>query len=271
MCCRHLAPLSGIIHIIRAYHSLHHTSVQPLAYTQEANGTASSGFVSSSLLPRSAISSQVPAGPTRNVTGEAMPLAEAVTQLSFLELLQRCGLLIAPPQPPQLPVPFDFWTPLCRRLHPVMPLRMRPSRGLISLSPRYLLTWQCRRLSTVSARHLWTLPCRRSHTVLFLSTFLRRWVLALLPRFLLMCLFRLLYAVLCYTMFQHNYRSRSSLLDVCSRTIRPPKLCSSVPSSVQDDIGSVSPSLTCILTRSNLDCDDLVRTLAPRALLQPPP
>ena len=43
------------------------------------------------------------------------------------------------------------------------------------------------------------------------------------------------------------------------------------PSSVQDDIGSDSPSLTCTLTKSSLDCDDLVRTLAPRALLQPPP
>ena len=43
------------------------------------------------------------------------------------------------------------------------------------------------------------------------------------------------------------------------------------PSSVQDDIGSDSSSLTCTLTRSSLDCDDLVRTLAPRALLQPPP
>ena len=43
------------------------------------------------------------------------------------------------------------------------------------------------------------------------------------------------------------------------------------PSSVQDDIGSGSPSLTCTLTRSSLDCDDLVRNLAPRALLQPPP
>ena len=51
------------------------TSVQPLAYTQEANGAASSGFVSSPLLPRSAISSQVPACPTRNVTGDVMPPA----------------------------------------------------------------------------------------------------------------------------------------------------------------------------------------------------
>ena len=47
-----------------------------------------------------------------------------------------------------------------------MSLRMLPRRRLISLSPRYLLTRQCRRLSTVSVPHPWTLPCRRSHTVL---------------------------------------------------------------------------------------------------------
>ena len=47
---------------------------------------------------------------TRNVTGEVMPtsLTEAVTQLSFLEFLQRCNLLIAPPQPHQLPVPISL-------------------------------------------------------------------------------------------------------------------------------------------------------------------
>ena len=61
--------------------------------------------------------------------------------------------------------------------------------------------------------------CRRSHTVLFLGTFLRRWVLAQLPRFLLTCLFRLLHAVLCYTIHPHNYRSRNSFLDVFSRTV----------------------------------------------------
>ena len=37
-----------------------------------------------------------------------MPLTEAVTQLSFLEFLQRFNLLIAPPQPPQLPVPISL-------------------------------------------------------------------------------------------------------------------------------------------------------------------
>ena len=33
-----------------------------------------------------------------------MPLAEAISQLSFLEFLQRFGVSIAPPQPPQSPV-----------------------------------------------------------------------------------------------------------------------------------------------------------------------
>ena len=82
------------------------TSVQPLVSTQETNGTTSSGSAFGPQLPHGLISSHVPAGPTRNVTDEVMPtsLAEAVTQLSFLEFLQRCNLLIAPPQPPQLPV-----------------------------------------------------------------------------------------------------------------------------------------------------------------------
>ena len=84
------------------------TPVQPLASIQEVNGAASSGFVSSSLLSCSAISSQVTAGPTRNVTGDIMPLAEAITQLSFFEFLQRCGVSIAPPQPSQLPVPISL-------------------------------------------------------------------------------------------------------------------------------------------------------------------
>ena len=83
-------------------------SVQSLAYTQEANGVPSSSFVSSPPLPCSTISSQVTAGPTRNVTGDVMPLAEAITQLSFLEFLQCCGVLIAPPQPSQLPVPISL-------------------------------------------------------------------------------------------------------------------------------------------------------------------
>ena len=37
-----------------------------------------------------------------------MPLAEAITQFSFLEFLQRCGVSIAPPQPSQPPVPISL-------------------------------------------------------------------------------------------------------------------------------------------------------------------
>ena len=49
--------------------------------------------------------SPVLAGPTRNVTGEAMPTSfdEALTQLSFLEFVQRCNVLTAPSQSTQLP------------------------------------------------------------------------------------------------------------------------------------------------------------------------
>ena len=83
-------------------------SVQPLTHTQQANGTASSGSVSSPPLPCSTISSQVPVCPIRNDTGDVMPLAQAITQLSFLEFLQHCGVPLARPQPSQLPVPISL-------------------------------------------------------------------------------------------------------------------------------------------------------------------
>ena len=94
-----MTPLSATIHSIQATHfSAPHfaqqsqhgtlaTPVQPPASIQEVNGAASSGFVSSSLLSRSTISSQVTVDPTRYGTGDVMPLAEATTQLSFLEFL----------------------------------------------------------------------------------------------------------------------------------------------------------------------------------------
>ena len=48
--------------------------------------------------------------PLANATGEAMPtsLAEALTQLSFLEFVQRCNLFIAPFQPTQPLVPISL-------------------------------------------------------------------------------------------------------------------------------------------------------------------
>ena len=78
------------------------TPAQPPASIQEVNAPASSGVISSSLL--CAFSSQVTVAPTRNGTGGVIPLAEAITQISFLDFLQRFGVSIAPPQPPQPPV-----------------------------------------------------------------------------------------------------------------------------------------------------------------------
>ena len=170
------------------------------------NGTASSGSAFGPQLPHGPISSPVLAGPTRNVTGEALPtsLAEAVTQLSFLEFLQRCNLLIAFLQPPQLPVPSSLLDAAVQTTSPCDASQDASTQTSDQHVSSFLLTWQCRRLSTVSTPHFWMLLCRRSHTVLFLWTFLCRWVLAQLPRFLLTCLFRLLNAVLCYTIFPHN-------------------------------------------------------------------
>ena len=101
------------------------TLAQPPASIQEVDGPASSGVISSSLLSCSAFSSQVTVDPTRYVTGDDMPLAEAITQLSFLEFLQRCGVSIAPPQPSQPPVSISLQgatvqtTPPCDVSHQV--------------------------------------------------------------------------------------------------------------------------------------------------------
>ena len=249
------------------------TSVQPLAYTQEANGAASSGFVSSPLLPRSAISSQVPAGPTRNVTGDVMPLAEAITQLSFLEFLQRCGIPIAPPQPSQLPVPISLLdaavqtTPPCDASQDVS--TQTSDQPVSSLSFDVAVQTSSHSIHTSSldaavqtiphstlSQHVSTQMGSRSASSfsvdVFVQTPIRSTVLhdvatqLPLTEFFIGCIFSN------DPLDRQNFDRQR-------------------PSSVQDDIGSVSPSLTCTLTRSSLDCDDLVRTLAPRALLQPPP
>ena len=70
------------------------STTKPLSLTQGSNGTAPSGSVPSPESTRSAISSQVPVGPTRDATGNAMPatFAEAATQLSFAEFFERCIL-----------------------------------------------------------------------------------------------------------------------------------------------------------------------------------
>ena len=123
MVCRcHLAPVSATIHTVQATHSLHYTLPSSSMKIRsprlcihgprpsEINDTTPSCSALGPQLLHGYIGSPVLAGPTRNVTGEAMPtsLADAITQLSFLEFLQRCNFLIAPPQPPQLPVPISL-------------------------------------------------------------------------------------------------------------------------------------------------------------------
>ena len=101
------------------------TPVQPPASIQEVDAPASSGVISSSLLSCSAFSSQVTVVPTRFGTGNDMPLAEAITQLSFLEFLQRCGVSIVPAQPSRPPVSISLrdatvqTTPPCDVSHQV--------------------------------------------------------------------------------------------------------------------------------------------------------
>ena len=88
-------------------------------------------LVSSPQLPHSAIQPTSSGGPLGNVTGSVMSatLVEAATQLSFLEFLQRCNLLIAPPPRPQPSHPTsgrrcaDSFTQcrFCRCHHPTTP------------------------------------------------------------------------------------------------------------------------------------------------------
>ena len=194
------------------------TSVHPLVSTQETNGTTSSGSAFGPQLPHGPISSPVLAGPTRNVTGEAMPtsLAEAVTQLSFLEFLQRCNLLIAPPQTHQLPVTVSFLDAAVQTTSPYDASQDASTQtsdqpaSPLSFDVAVQTSFHSVRTSPLDAP-VQTIP----HSTLSQNVSTQMGS----RRFLLTCLFRLLHAVLCYTILPHNYRSRNSLLDVSSRTI----------------------------------------------------
>ena len=231
MCSCHPAPPSAIIPITRATHSQHHTLFN--SYKIVRSPTLCSHLLTHRRLMALPLQDPCPAHCYHAVQLAhkflCVPLVMSqVTQCRSLKRSRSSHSLsshnaaasrLLLPSRLSYQSPSHSWMLLCRRLHLVTPFRMCPRRRLISRSPRSFSTWQCRRLPTVSTSHLWMLPCRRSHTVLCLSTFLHRWVLARLPRFLLICLFRLPYAVRCYTMLPYNYRSRSSLLAVSSRMI----------------------------------------------------
>ena len=196
------------------------TSVHPLVSTQDTNDTTPSGSALGPQLLHDHISSPVLAGPTCNVTGEAMPtsLAEALTQLSFLEFSQRCKLLIAPLQPSQLSVPISLLdaavqtTPPCVASQDVSTQTSDQQVSSLSLDVAVQTTFHSVRTSSLDAA-VQTIPHStlsqkvstqmgsRSASSFSVDVFVQtpiRTVLHDVP---------------------HNYRSRSSLLDVSTRTI----------------------------------------------------
>ena len=202
-----------------------------------------------------------------------MPLAEAVTQLSFLEFLQRCNLLVAPPQPFQQPVPISLLdaavqtTPPCDAFQDVFTQTSDQQVSSISFDVAVQTSSHGIHTSSLDAavqtiphstpsQHVSTQMGSRSASSFSFDVFVQTPISSAvlhdvstqlpLTEFFIGCIFSN------DPLDRHNFVRQS-------------------PSSVQDDIGSDSPSLTCTLTRSNLDCNDLVRSLTPRAWLQPPP
>ena len=120
MCSCHLAPLSANIHTIRATHSQHHTLFN--SYKMVRSQLLCSHLLLYRRLMVLLLQVSCPAHCYHAVQSahkslrvppvmsqiDVMPLAEAITQLSFLEFLQRCGVPIAPPQSSQLPVPISL-------------------------------------------------------------------------------------------------------------------------------------------------------------------
>ena len=81
----------------------------------------------------------------------------------------------------------------------------------------------------------------------------------------------------CADICLHTGVQRHSVLKLCSPQVTlsaaHPQVQTGPTRTIKSDLLSVPPDIatTCSLSSSSLDCDDLVRTLALRALLQPPP
>ena len=273
---QNVRPSTGTTEWNHSYYTGNSLSLSALHSSQETNGTTSSGSAFGPQLPHGPISSPVVAGPTRNVTGEAMPtsLAEAVSQLSFLEFLQRCNLLIAPLQPPQLPVPISLLdaavqtTPPCDASQDASTQTSDQPVSSLSFDVAVQTSFHSVHTSSLDAAvqtlphstlsqdvstQFGSRPASSFSVDVFVQTPKRSTVLhdnsTQLPitEFFIGCI------------FSNDPFDRQR------------------PSSAQGDIGSVSlPPLpdtatTCTLSSSSLDSDDHVRTLAPRVLLQPPP
>ena len=161
------------------------------------------------------------AGPIRNATGEAMPTSfdVALTQLSFMELVQRCNALATTPLSTRLSVSISLadvavqTTAPCGVSHDSS--TQTPDQPGPSLSHDVAVqTTSC----SASSSFLDASVQMPSYSP-FSGTFLRSLVLAQLPRFQLMRQCRLLHKVLCYMTQPHNLTSRSSSLAGFSQTV----------------------------------------------------
>ena len=231
MACRcHLAPLSATIHTIQAIHSQRHTLLN-------SNNMTRSPLLRSHLLQYRRLM--------------VLLLQASCPAHRYRAVQSAHKSLRVPPETAQVMS--------CRSLK-----RSRSSHSLSSCSAAESQLLLSSRLNHQFPSHFWMLPCRRSHPALCLSMSLRRLVLAQLPRFLSTCLGRLLYAVRCYMMLPHNYRSRSSLLDVFTRTVlwtaktlfvslrhqckvHMPCCSHRQDSNSQPRLLSLPPTLTCLL------------------------
>ena len=201
-------------------------------------------------------------------------LAEAVTQLSFLEILQRCILLIAPLQPPQLPVsisPLDAavqTTPPSDASQDVSTQTSEQPVSSIFFDVAVQTSFHSVHTSPLDAA-VQTLP--HSTVSQDVST-----QMGARPA----SSFSLDVAVQTpiRSTGSHDTSTQLPLTEFfigCIFSNDPFDRQGS--SSAQGDIGSASSlplpdiATTCSLSSSSLDRDDHVRTLAPRVLLQPPP
>ena len=141
------------------------------------DNTPSCSAISPQLLHRNTGSPAL-AGPTRNVTVEAMPTSfdVALTQLSFMELVQRCNILATTSQLLLNITLCLSQTLLCRPPRHVEFLMTLPLRRRTSLVHCYPLMLLSRRLPAVRVPYSWMLRCRRHHTVLFPRRFYAVWL-----------------------------------------------------------------------------------------------
>ena len=158
MCSCHLAPLSAIIHTMRATHSQHYTLFNSYKIVRLP-------ILCSHLLPHRrlmALLLQISCPAHRyhavQLAHKFLRVPPVMAQVMSCRSLKRsrsshslrsyntAASRLLRPSRLSYQSPFHSWMLLCRRLHLVTPLRMCPRRRLISRSPRFLSTWQCKRL-----------------------------------------------------------------------------------------------------------------------------